>query len=300
MADFSNWGYTRFHFDEYDFEHPMSFGPFQIMQFGDLSSQEGYCCPDHKQSVHEITYCVNGRSVFTCGGKAYAVGKGDVIVNPKDTHHTIQCAFGERIRYYYVGFIIADTSRPEYAALEEWITHVTPGAAKGDQVLADAFSDLFVNFINRDAFSEEMVTAALYRLLVWTKRIFDGMTKRLYSTEVRPPKGRLLSELTTYLESHAEDINVLKTLPEQFGYSYSYLSGLFAKANGRSMQSLVNEKRLESAFRLLNEGVPVTEAAEKLGYASIHPFSHWFTRVTGVSPHAYQKNINTKQKESKS
>ncbi len=59
---------------------------------------------------------------------------------------------------------------------------------------------------------------------------------------------------------------------------------------GTSVFSVLRSHRLEIAKQLLAEqDISVTEAAYRVGYASLASFSQAFNRKFGISPKAYQK-----------
>ena len=288
MSVYFAWGKPRFHFDSFHFLDPLTYGPFIVKQVGDLSSGEGYVCPEHMQSVHEISYCVSGKAVFTFDDTRMGVKKGDIIINPRGTRHSIECAWGDTVRYYYIGFDIDRSAGDEYAALDDFFISVKPHIATDAKEVFDAFVDIFGNMHVNDEFSETLITDAIRKLLIWTRRAYDGKnTVSPNTVEHRPDKNRLLSEMSSYLDSSVDNIDAIKDLPVKFGYSYSYLSRVFSKSVGRTLKEYFLQKRYERAGELLADGFSVTATAERLGFSSIHSFSHFFTAYGGISPSEY-------------
>ena len=54
-----------------------------------------------------------------------------------------------------------------------------------------------------------------------------------------------------------------------------------------SFRDLVNQYRMEEAITLLQNGLSVTEAAEKLDYSDVRAFNRAFKRWKGVTPSVY-------------
>ena len=281
-------GKIRFHFDNLHFDAPLRLDPYRVMQVGDLASDGGFSCPEHRQVVDEITYIAEGNAVFLCDGTPYPVEKGDVVVNRKGTLHAIDAKHSS-LRYYYIGLEIADCSAKEEQALRHFLETDKKCVARADRSVASAFQDIFGNMLNRDAFSDRLIADAVRKMLVWTKRSFEGSSARIYLPEIASGRGRFLSEICVFLDSSVEDMDALKCLPQRFGYSYSYLSGLFSKALGMNLREYFLMRRHEHECTLLKQGCSVTAIAEKMGYSSVHSFSHAFSAREGIAPSVYKK-----------
>ena len=80
------------------------------------------------------------------------------------------------------------------------------------------------------------------------------------------------------------DISVA-TLANALGYSYDYVSRLFAARFGIRFSSLVNRYRAEEAAKLMDsERVTATEAAMRSGFKSIRSFNRIFKSLLGRTP----------------
>lgn len=276
----------RYHFDNPMFEAPKKYGPFRVVQFGEINVLQGYHCSHHIQLVDEVTYIVSGSVLFICDGVPYTVRAGDIIFNPKGTAHEIKAINNSASRYYYIGFSIEDESNQAEKSLSEFFKVGKPFVISGDRSVMHAFRDIFLNTLNQDDFSERLITDAIRKLLVSTMRsAFDR--KFVLNHEQSSDKTRTLSSICYYIDHNAEDINVLKKLPQKFGYSYSYISSVFSKSLGLSLKEYHLLSRHKRECELLKEIGNVTEVADRMGYGSIHAFSHAFKSREGVSPKAY-------------
>lgn len=287
MATFSTASRARFHFDNLHFDDPLRYGPYLVMQVGDLATGKDFECVEHVQAVHEITYVVNGKGAFLCDGEAYQVSRGDVILNRMGSRHAIYGDSDDPIRYFYIGFIIADTSNEEEKLLDEFLNESISVVSKGHKSISVAFQDIFNNMLNPDRFSERLTADAVRKLIVWTKRSFDLSAGRFYLPEEEPEKNRMLSEICSYLDSSVEDRGALKGLSDKFSYSYSYLSSIFSKSMGMSLREYFLNRRFERECELLSQGNSVTAVAETMGYGSVHSFSHAFSARAGMPPSLY-------------
>ena len=86
-----------------------------------------------------------------------------------------------------------------------------------------------------------------------------------------------------------------RDLAKKMNYSESYLRYLFKKEGNVSVQTKINQIRLEKAKRLLSiSGESVTGIAFLLGFSDSNYFSVCFKKYTGVSPREYRKLIQGK------
>ncbi len=78
------------------------------------------------------------------------------------------------------------------------------------------------------------------------------------------------------------------------GRSYSHLSKLFSKHEGRTLEHYYIHLRIERVKELLDyQELNISEIADKLGYSSGHYLSAQFRKVTGMSISNYRKDADT-------
>jgi AraC-like DNA-binding protein len=79
-------------------------------------------------------------------------------------------------------------------------------------------------------------------------------------------------------------------LSEKLHYEYTYLSSSFSAVEGRTIDSLYIEQRIEKAKELLNYGqMTLSEIAYELGYNSSSYLSTQFRKTTGMTPSNFKK-----------
>jgi len=84
--------------------------------------------------------------------------------------------------------------------------------------------------------------------------------------------------------------NFSEYLSAQVNKSYQYLSSLFLKAEGTSIQQFIINKKIEKAKALLvSQELTVSEIAYRLDYSSVGHLCNQFKKVTGFTPSDFRK-----------
>lgn len=78
-------------------------------------------------------------------------------------------------------------------------------------------------------------------------------------------------------------------LVERFGMSYPYLSSLFSKHEGTTLEKFVILHKIEKVKELIEYGeITLSEIAYMMGYSSVQYLSSQFRSVTGISVTEYK------------
>jgi len=69
----------------------------------------------------------------------------------------------------------------------------------------------------------------------------------------------------------------------------------FKKVAGKPFKVFILEKKLELArFMLVNTDKSISEVGKTLGYSDVSNFTHFFKRLTGISPKEFRKRQHDK------
>lgn len=108
-------------------------------------------------------------------------------------------------------------------------------------------------------------------------------------------KQQLINQIKAIILQHFQEettvpINFSDLLAGELHYEYTYLSKLFSRSEGRSIEQFITAHRMERAREYLSYGeLSISEIAERLHYGSLAHFSSQFRKEVGVSPTAYQR-----------
>ena len=86
-------------------------------------------------------------------------------------------------------------------------------------------------------------------------------------------------------------VNFSDYLSAKINKSYQYMSNLFLKAEGTSIQQFIINKKIERVKALLaSQELTVSEIAFQLDYSSVAHLSNQFKKVTGFTPSNFRRS----------
>lgn len=88
-------------------------------------------------------------------------------------------------------------------------------------------------------------------------------------------------------------VNYSDYLSQKLDCNYTYMSNLFSKVHGDTIQSFIIATKIERAKELMMyDDLTLTEIAFKLHYSSVAHISNQFKKVTGVSPSTFKASLS--------
>ena len=119
--------------------------------------------------------------------------------------------------------------------------------------------------------------------------MYEDFIFRVRKHRTNPKVSPQIRSCRDYIELHAEQELKLSDLANQVGYSEYYLSRKFKKEMGMSISAYIKYVRIErSKMMLVSSGIPVSQIADSLHFASSSHFSESFREVTGKTPQQYR------------
>lgn len=103
----------------------------------------------------------------------------------------------------------------------------------------------------------------------------------------------------TFLEAHFAEHITLERICRHVGLSKSTLLRAFTKSRGITPYRYLETLRISEAKKLLEQGIPPTEAALRTGFSDQSHFSRYFRLMIGLSPGAYRDIFTKTTKEKK-
>lgn len=108
---------------------------------------------------------------------------------------------------------------------------------------------------------------------------------------IRTPH-RATTAIVEHLRCHYTEPLSLDELSRKLNYTPQYISSLFHKDTGMSLQEFLQRMRVEEACRLIEQGEQqMVRIAQKVGYGDVKHFARVFRRIKGISPREFRSEI---------
>ncbi len=133
----------------------------------------------------------------------------------------------------------------------------------------------------------ELLRCKLTEILVYAVRASD-----LAEQKRRPHEATVA--MAEYLRRHYGQPLSLDLLGRRLGYSPQYLSSVFRRDTGVTLQEYLQRLRVEEAERLLQAGtLPLSVIAQQVGYSDSKHFAKVFSRYKGVAPSLLRRRFRS-------
>lgn len=285
---------SKFHYDNVYWQKAYQLGHITLDQIGDLCCNGGYEVAQHQQNCYEISYIVSGKGIFITDGQEMKVSENQVILNRPGQMHKIVSSHIDPLRYVYMGFGFSENHGDfeNYAEIKRFFDSITHLITTDTNNLYHIFCDAIGETISKRIMMSEMLRAYVSQIIIGTYRDFSYDKRVKYQPLLQvDSEQQLVYAILNYIESDNCTVNQLSDISNVLGYSYSYLSQLFSKRMGCSIQSYFRKKLFDQAVDMIREGKSISEIASDLGYSTVYSFSRAFTNCYGESPSCYRERL---------
>ena len=249
----------------------------------------------HQHAFFEFIYVLKGTAVREMPDAQIPVGTGDYYIsNPCSAHgysnmqnfEIASCHFLPK----HLDRALSDCPSVSLLLSNQFLRFGVPTDLPiADRVFHDA--DGSVRQIVRQMENEqaehptgylEMLRCYLTQILVHTVRAYEVRTS-----------NNAINKVVDYLQEHYAHPLSLAALAELTGYTPQYLSSLFGREVGMSIQKFLMRIRIAQACELLdNTNMSIAEIANAVGYQDVQHFSRLFRQHQKQSPRTYRKTVH--------
>lgn len=261
--------------------HPLTRGLYP-RAMGYYPEARGHRVERRHHADHLLLYCAGGRGMLRVNHRQYPVGRGDLMMLPRDVLHAYASSGREPWTLYWVHF-----DGTEVDAFWEHMNFLPDRAVRhigAAPKIIDDFQTLLE--VRNTGFREGFFIHAANHL-----RQMLGMFGLMISTHLRPAGGdgfdleSIHALMHEKLHGHLD----LATLAEAAGMSRHGFCRRYKAETGNSPYQHFLHLKMERACYLLDiSRQTVADIAESLGYDDAYYFSRLFRKVMGVSPSGYR------------
>ena len=249
----------------------------------------------HDHSAVEILLTLEGTVTYTVGDTVYQVHKGEVLIVPPDTPHSLD--MGENSsRYLYLFEPDAILSMRDIKSLATHF-HRTFHLRDGSEAHV-RIRELLLRTHEAYEKQELMWNTICYSSIL---RIYAVLGQR-YMSGIRQRSGdgsrsvdsEVITAAMTYINNHYRDDLCLEDVAGFAGFSRYYFSRSFKKQTGYSFKDYLCQKRLQVAMDLLiRTNRPMRDVAIDSGFGSVATFNRVFREHKGCTPTQYRAIYGT-------
>ena len=282
------------HINNFYLDNPLKCGNVFIIQIGRLLFDKETRVESHLHSNYfELTVVNGGKGTIYANGIGSEVSKGDIYLSiPYETHKIVSDK-NDLLEYDFFSFYTEDETLK--AGLDLIVVNGLPNnRIFTNEMIAKQLSCCVNELTCRDEYSEMYLAGFVNQIVIETIRSFSNNNQRVV-TDKYSNNELLCFRIMAYIDSHLLSMKSLTELSSMTNYNYSYISFVFKKTIGKTIQTYYSDKRLEMACVLLmSNKTKISEIASTLHYSNVYSFSKAFKQKYGVSPIKY-KNQSSKK-----
>lgn len=142
---------------------------------------------------------------------------------------------------------------------------------------------------------ERMLLAPMYLREIVYRLLRAEQRSRLLESATREVQGNAVTAAICFMKQEMHRPLTVRDLADAVNMSASAFAHVFKATTGASPLQFLKQLRMEQANRFLLSGANVSEAADKVGYASLSHFICEFKRYFGEPPKTYTRRLRNLQ-----
>ncbi len=250
-------------------------------------------CPPHFHSSIEFVYVMDGELKATLNGVSYTVSKNQILISSSYTVHR----YATESYSDAIVLIVPLDFIPSY-------NKVLSQNCFSQKVYKDtaACSEILhcMKILSHDGEKGCKISPNVLKGYIYV--IVGMLIENVGLIHIGNDQNHnLTKDILIYLQNNYLAPVSLELLSKDFGYSKSRFSHIFNSYFGCTLAEYVNTLRCRHAATLLiDDSVPIINAAMGSGFDSMRTFYRSFKRCFGVTPSQYRNNYTKTQDTSKS
>lgn len=240
--------------------------------------------PHVHEDDYQVTVPLDGPCLFTHDSRDYRLAGGSGLVqHPKD-RHSFEIETGASVLIFKIkqyGFReIGGADAPEFALHQQFEPSRMSGRFR-------QWTNALLACASRDRLAQEEVESQVFAYL--ERALIGNHRGSAQDRAVMTAGDPYMRQALAYIDDHYKEEIRIDTLAAIALLSRFQFIRSFKTAVGQTPYQYVLRLRMDEAKRLLRHtGLPVTDIAYSLGFASISQFYRSFAKSVGTSPEKYR------------
>lgn len=279
--------------------------PFEPMEQGGQGYEAHYRFSEsievtqyHCHDYYELYIHLRGGQYMGVDNKLYQLKRNQVFILPPFCMHGLSCT--SELQNYERAFL---NLSPEVMRnlgcgqldLNQFFQACASGGHHTYQ-LSEADAERFVLCIRRIEAARSRENDAVERLqdyshMMTLVNLLCQVVRRTVPVKDENAGNSVIQDVLTYINNHYTQQLRISDLARRFGVSESYLSHEFARFTNRSVYDYILYRRVTLARRQMLGGESLNTIAYQCGFNDYSNFLRSFTRIAGISPSRYRKQL---------
>lgn len=261
----------------------------------EIAYEDGCHFPGETHPFWECLYVVRGSACVSGDGRVFQLAEGDLIFHKPLELHKFYIDHPDGARLFIFSFHLEgdaaclqnkafSLNEEQTEILHAWRRYLQRELqkVKSPQSMS-AYTRYLLPFGRTDSYAQ-MVGCYASQLLL---SLLDGGS--VAPAVMTTAEAQVFQQAVHFLSAHVDGNPSVSALARYCHMSDSSLKRLFQKYAGMSVHKYFLKLKFNAAAQLLQSGVTVSEAAERLGFCTPSYFSVSCKRELGVSPSQLQK-----------
>ncbi len=254
--------------------------PSEIFTLLYHEKERGFSFKGEQHNFWELTYVERGALHNVVDGTDYVQQQGEIMLFLPNQFHSQYAERDRRVFYITVGFAM-HFQNPDFFRERIFTADRTTRELCRHLLEERNFGRIYAN---------DLILCYLKEIIIRLLRTQQVETVvQTVPKESRPAvENTIISAAEEYVKEHLSQRITVSEIAAAIPVSETYLSALFKKNTGESLNHYINSQKLNLAKEYITSGrYTFTQIAQMLGYNSVHYFSQSFKRYLGLTPSEY-------------
>ena len=283
--------------------------PFMPMDPGGQGYEARYRFNEHIQvtqyhchDYYELYIHLRGGEYMGVDNKLYILKPNQVFILPPFCMHGLSCT--REMHNYERAFLnlSPEVMRNLSCGQLDLNQFLQAHAAGGHYTyqLSDTDADRFVHCIRQIETAQSNTNDAVdrfqdYAHMITLVNLLCQVIRRTIPVRAETASGNVIQDVLTYINNHYTQDLSITDLARHFGISESWLAHEFVRFTNRSVYNYILYRRVMLSRRLMLGEDSLNTIAYQCGFSDYSGFLRAFTKIAGISPSKYRKNLSQYQ-----
>ena len=249
---------------------------------------------DEEHPFHELVFVNSGKLYISSDDYSGELTKNHMIIHRAGITHSLRCPADKAPSVIIIGFVLNSNvinsfSREPIELSPYLIRKLAEIVKEGRNVFKPPYNVPVYDMKkkrNQTVGSEQMLRILLEYFLI---KLLREHGKGDLQDDGEAPA--LINEIIQYVSDNCLEKITIDELAFLFKTNRATLCKDFKLATGKTVVEFINEKKYELAKkRILNSDATFTEISAELNFESIHYFTRFFKKMSGMPPKDFRKN----------